>query len=78
MNRTECQALAEERILAAHALLQVKLWSSAYYMAGYAVEIGLKACILVHVNATGAIFLDKKYSEKCWVHDAEELVDLAE
>jgi hypothetical protein len=47
------------------------------HLAGYAVECGLKACIMVHVDASGAIFLDKKFSEKCWTHDLEDLLALA-
>src|SRR5262249_1438075 len=35
---------------------------------------GLKACIMTHVEATGVIFQDKKFSEKCWTHDLEVLV----
>lgn len=77
MNRTHWQLLAEERILAAQALLAAKQWSSAYYLAGYAVEFGLKSCILVHVETTGIIFKEKKFSEQCWSHDVEELASLA-
>jgi hypothetical protein len=77
MNRAHWQALAEERLLAAHALLAAQHWSSAYYLAGYAVEFGLKSCILAHVERTGTIFTDKKYSEKCWSHDLKLLLVLA-
>ena len=77
MNRVHWQSLAEERVLAAQALLAAQQWSSAYYLAGYAVEFGLKSCILVHVEATGVIFKEKKYSEQCWSHDVAELVSLA-
>ncbi|MBI1903151.1 MAG: HEPN domain-containing protein [Planctomycetia bacterium] len=69
--------LAEDRILDAERLLTGGRSSGAYYLAGYAVECGLKACILAHVEATGAIFQDKKYSERCWTHDLEELLRLA-
>lgn len=78
MNRAHWQMLAEERIVAAHALLTVQQWSSAYYLAGYAVEFGLKSCILAHVENSGVIFVDKKYSEKCWSHNIDELVGLAD
>lgn len=77
MNRTHWQRLAEERLIAAQALLAMQQWSSAYYLAGYAVEFGLKSCILVHVEATGIIFVEKKFSEQCWSHDVEELALLA-
>ncbi len=77
MNRAHWQTLAQERVLAAHALLTAQQWPSAYYLAGYAVEYGLKSCILVHVESTGVIFKEKKFSEQCWSHDVEELASLA-
>jgi hypothetical protein len=45
VNRTEFQHLADVRIREAEALLAVGLWDGAYYLAGYAVECGLQACI---------------------------------
>ena len=79
MNRADWQALAEERILAAQALLAAQRWSSAYYLAGYAVEAGLKSCIVVYVAANPeVIFGEKRYSEKCWSHNIEDLVKLAD
>jgi HEPN domain-containing protein len=77
VNRAHWQALAEQRILAAQALLAAQQWSSAYYLAGYAVEFGLKSCILVHVETTGVIFKERKFSEQCWSHDVEDLLALA-
>lgn len=77
MNRPELQKLAEDRVLEAQALLDAEHWSGAYYLVGYAVECGLKACVLAYVGNTGAIFQDRKFSEKCWTHDVEELVKLA-
>jgi hypothetical protein len=32
---------------------------------------------MAYVEASGAIFQDKKYSEKCWTHDLEDLLTLA-
>lgn len=69
--------LAEDRILDAEHLLSAGRWSGASYLAGYAIECGLKACIMAHVESTGAIFQDKKYAEKCWTHDLEALLALA-
>ena len=66
-----------ERVSEAEALLQQKKWSGAYYLAGYATECGLKACVLVHIEKTGVIFQDKKFASSCWTHDIEELVKLA-
>jgi HEPN domain-containing protein len=78
VNRAEWQGLAEDRVADAQGLLKIKRWSAAYYLAGYAVECALKACILGLVERTGLIFEDRKYAEKCWTHDLEELMRLAE
>ena len=78
MSRAELQQFAEDRILDAQALLAAQRWSGAYYLAGYAVECGLKSCVLAHVERTGVIFVDRKFAEKCWTHDFEDLVKLAE
>src|SRR5579871_4074947 len=77
MNRSEFQQLADVRIAEAGVLLANDMWDGAYYLAGYAVECGLKACILRLVEQTGIIFEDKKFAEKCWTHDIEVLVALA-
>jgi HEPN domain-containing protein len=77
VNKAQFQQLAQDRIVDARCLLDGRQWGGAYYLAGYAVECGLKACILAHVEAVGAIFQDKKFSEKCWTHDLEELLKLA-
>lgn len=73
----QLQQLAEERLLEAQALLAAGRWPGAYYLVGYAIECGLKACVLAYVENTGAIFQDRKFSEKCWTHDIEDLVKLA-
>ena len=77
MNRAELQQLAEDRNLDAQALLAANRWSAAYYLAGYAVECAIKSCILVRVDKSGVIFQEKKFSEQCWTHDVEKLVELA-
>ncbi len=45
MDRSDFQQLAELRIKEAEALLDNGYYSGACYLAGYAVECGLKACI---------------------------------
>jgi hypothetical protein len=50
VNRTQLQQLAEERVRDAEALLNAGQWSGAYYLAGYAVEFALKACIAKLTN----------------------------
>lgn len=78
MVRADWQQIAEERLLATQSLLGGRNWASAYYLAGYAVECGLKSCILARVAAAPEmIFIEKRFSEKCWTHDINELTELA-
>jgi HEPN domain-containing protein len=78
VTRAEWQRIAEERERDAAALLSTKRWSAAYYLAGYAVECGLKACVVVYVKKNAdVVFREKKFSEKCWTHDIEDLLKLA-
>jgi HEPN domain-containing protein len=76
VNRAELQWLAEERLREAKALLRLRCWSGAYYLAGYAVECGLKACIIKSLMTTDQ-FPERKFSEQCWTHDIKRLVILA-
>jgi HEPN domain-containing protein len=74
LNRAELQRLSDERIEDARVLLAAKRWPAAYYVAGYALECALKSCVLAYIDRTGIIFEDKKYAQKCWTHDIEDLV----
>jgi hypothetical protein len=80
MNRTALQELAEVRLREAAALLAVGLWDGAYYLAGYAVECGLKSCVLNYIAATGVIFREKDYARKdkgFFTHSPNDLLKLA-
>ncbi len=50
MNRSDFQTLAEVRIKEALVLLENQCYEGAYYLAGYAVECALKACIAKNTN----------------------------
>jgi hypothetical protein len=78
MTRVKWQQLAKRWLVDAKCLLDGRRWSSAYYLAGYAVECGLKACIVARVGgAPELIFEDRRFSEKCWTHEVMDLVKLA-
>jgi hypothetical protein len=80
VSRAELQQFAEDRILDARALLAASRWQGAYYLSGYAVECGLKSCVLAHIERTGIIFKEKEYLEelrKCWTHNFEQILGLA-
>jgi hypothetical protein len=75
MNRADFQALAEIRIKEARALLDAGFPEGAYYLAGYAVECALKACIAKRTLEHD--FPDKKLANDSHTHDLGRLVDLA-
>jgi HEPN domain-containing protein len=77
--RAEWRQLAEDKILDAQALLAAGRWSGAFYLIGYAVECGLKACVLARVGAyPEVVYEDRKFSSDAWTHDIERLVVLAD
>lgn len=79
MNRAGLQQLADDRIIDAELLLNAGRWGGAYYLVGYAVECGLKSCILVRLAANPEMFFgEKKWAQRCWTHNVEELVRLAD
>jgi HEPN domain-containing protein len=78
MNQALLQKMVLERIKDAKVLLKGKRWAYAYYVSGYAVECGLKSCVLAQMIHTGGIFKDKKYAEWCWTHDFKRLIELAD
>jgi hypothetical protein len=76
VNKAELQRLARDRVLDAKALLAAKRWPGAYYMAGYAIECGLKACIIARLMKSDD-FPERKFSEQCWTHNLAQLLALA-
>lgn len=75
MNRADLQKLADMRIEEAEILLKAKKYAGAYYLAGYAIEFALKACIAKKVRRYD--YPDKQHAHKCYTHKVEELVGLA-
>ncbi len=75
MNRIQLQDLAEERVRDAEALIAAGQWSGAYYLAGYAIECGLKACIAKLTNQHD--YPNKDLAQKCYTHKIETLVEVA-
>jgi hypothetical protein len=51
MRRADLQAMAQAKLDDAGLLAGNKRFSNSYYLAGYAVELGLKACIAKQVSA---------------------------
>src|SRR5437870_12443634 len=64
------------RIREATILLKAGEFDGAYYIAGYAVECALKACILKRLSDYWPD--DKKFMDKCYTHNLNELLQLAD
>jgi len=74
MNRAEFQEIAEVRLRESKALLAAGFSVGAYYLAGYAIECALKACI---AKRTQEHDFPEKESRNYYSHDLEELLGFA-
>ena len=75
MKRSELKRLAELRRQDALSLLQQRRYGACYYLAGYAVECALKACIAKQFNAN--TIPDPKRVNNIYTHQVEVLVGIA-
>lgn len=75
MNRTDLQSLSILRLEEAKVLLDHGRFEGAYYLAGYAVECGLKACIARQTKEHD--FPDKELVNQSYTHDLGKLVRVA-
>ena len=76
MERKDLQELSKIRLKEAKALLGAGMSDGAYYLAGYAVECALKACIAKKTQRHE--FPDKDRVNKSYTHSLVELIRLAE
>jgi HEPN domain-containing protein len=76
MNRIDLQEISETRLRESKALLDAGFPDGAYYLAGYAVECALKACIAKMTQQHD--FPDKKTVNESHTHDLGKLIQLAE
>jgi HEPN domain-containing protein len=75
MNRRELQQLTDIRLLDAKALLRAKRYDGAYYLAGYAVECAIKACI---ARKTRRHDFPPQDTRDLYTHDLEKLLKAAD
>ena len=75
MNRDSLQLISRQRKREAATLLRAGMFPGAFYLAGYAVECALKACIAKQTNRYD--FPDKRLSNEAWTHDLQKLVQLS-
>jgi hypothetical protein len=75
MNRNDLQALSRLRLREAKVLLDNDCFEGAYYLAGYAVECALKACIAKQIKRYD--FPDKKVVTDSYSHDIVKLIQVS-
>ena len=75
MNRREFQRLAAVRLREAKVLLAANAPEGAYYLAGYAVECALKACIAKSTERHD--FPDKMRVNRSHTHNLRDLIGVA-
>ena len=75
MNREILQKLSEMRLKEGKHLLDAKAYEGAYYLTGYAVECGLKACIAKLTKRFD--FPDKNQTIQVYTHDLTVLLKAA-
>lgn len=75
MNKADLENLAAIRIKEAEVLLAADCYQGAYYLAGYALECALKACIAKQVKAFD--FPDKRLANNCYTHKLSDLINTA-
>ncbi len=75
MKRNDLQKLTRLRLKEAKVLLRNHCPEGAYYIAGYAVECAIKACIAKRTERFD--FPDKRFAERIWNHDLAKLITAA-
>jgi HEPN domain-containing protein len=75
MKRKDFIRLAKTRISEADVLIRNRKYDGAYYLCGYAVECGLKACIAKHTERSD--FPDKETVNQSYTHDLSTLIRIA-
>jgi HEPN domain-containing protein len=75
MTRKDLQGLAALRLKEAKALLDAGFPDGAYYLAGYAAECAIKACIAKQTERHE--FPDKERANRSWAHKLNSLIEVA-
>lgn len=75
MNRNELRRLARLRLKETRGLLEIRCFDAAYYLCGYAIECGLKACIAKATRRSE--FPDLEKVKASYTHNLANLVKQA-
>ncbi|MES1983423.1 MAG: DNA-binding protein [Pseudomonadota bacterium] len=75
VTRQDLQNLSASKLNDAELLFDNCRWANAYYLAGYAIELALKACAARQLQAE--TIPDKKLVNALYTHSFDQLVGLA-
>jgi hypothetical protein len=75
LNRRDLQKISQIRLGEGQALFNVKSFSGAYYLTGYAIECALKASICKQIEQHD--FPDKKLANDSHTHDLTKLLNVS-
>lgn len=75
LTRLDLQRLADRRIEDAKILIDGARYDAGYYLAGYSVECGLKACVANLWKSEA--FPERSFVPVVYIHDLKKLIDLA-
>jgi HEPN domain-containing protein len=75
MDRAGLQMLAELRIKEARILYQAGAFEGAFYLAGYAVECALKACVAKQTREFD--FPERRQVERAYTHNLKQLLEVS-
>ena len=76
MNRDDFQQLSDLHLQHAKALLDVGLYSGAYYVCGYAIECALKSCVCRQTSQFD-FFPHPTIAKSAWSHKSTDLIRVA-
>jgi HEPN domain-containing protein len=75
VNRADLQQLAERRLADARTLLAANAFAGAYYLAGYAIECALKACVAKQIHQFD--FPEKRLIDRSYTHNLVQLLEVS-
>ncbi len=67
--------MAQSKLDAGNALAKFRKWSNAYYLAGYTIELALKACVARQISAD--TLPEKRLINGVYTHEIDKLIGLA-
>lgn len=75
LKRSDLRAVAQAKLDDSLLLIENRRFSNAYYLSGYAIEIGLKACIAAQFVKD--VIPDKAFVNEIYKHNLKGLVGVA-